>query len=381
MLRLISPFWEAVGLISGMIIGSGMFAIPYAVTMSGFWRGVFGAIVAFFAVLAIHLAYGEVVTNDSEAHRLPGFVRKHFGSFAGEISGFSQILSFNIVLIVYGILGGKFLSTFIGYGSSEFWAILFFILCGLIFLLISIRSLGFISLMLTTPLIAATLYISYLAIRVGNLENIIFINGTNSFFAFSVFVFALSGLSVIADAKNIWKGSVSIFSQLRKAIIVSTTIPAILYVVFTAGVLSASGIATTPDSLTGLIPYLGNFVVRIGSLIGFLAVITSYLGLGYDLRKIYELDRGIHSFVAWGLVAIVPLGFFIAGLTSFIKLMSLVGGFFVVVDGIFVIFVLRKMRNKPGHIKFLPFNSIIQFALVILFVASATLEVLYQIRY
>src|SRR3989344_8556474 len=98
MARFIAPFWEGVGIIIGMIIGSGMFALPYAVVVSGLWWALISALVAFVAVLAIHLAYGEVVSNSTEAHRLPGFVRKYFGPFAGNVSSVAQIISFNTTL-------------------------------------------------------------------------------------------------------------------------------------------------------------------------------------------------------------------------------------------------------------------------------------------
>ena len=380
MARFIAPFWEAVGIIIGMIIGSGMFALPYAVVVSGLWWALISALVAFVAVLAIHLAYGEVVSNSTEAHRLPGFVRKYFGPFAGNVSSVAQIISFNTTLLVYGILGGKFLSVVLGTGSAGTWTIAFFAVCSFIFLIASVRTIGLINLLLSIPLVGVTLWVSWLALRSGSAERISQINGIEPLFAFGVFVFALSGLSVIADAKSIFRNSSHAPYRLCHAIIAGTAAAAALYLIFTVAVLSVSGAATTQDALSGMMPYLGDWIVRVGALVGFLAVITSYLALGYDLRKIYELDRGDSTWLSWVLIAIIPFGLYAAGATDFIKLMSLVGGLFIVLDGIFVILILRTMRSQGGsHVRLLPFGAVAQALLIVLFIASAVVEVLYQI--
>ena len=146
-------------------------------------------------------------------------------------------------------------------------------------------------------------------------------------------------------------------------------------------VLSVSGVFTTNDALTGLIPFLGGWIIHVGALVGFLAVITSYLALGYDLRKMYELDRGIASAFSWALVTMVPLGLFIAGATDFIRLMSLVGGFFIALDGALIVIILRRIPKEGSiHTTFLPFNTLIQVTLVSVFILSAFHEVLYQLR-
>ena len=59
--------------------------------------------------------------------------------------------------------------------------------------------------------------------------------------------------------------------------------------------------------------------------------------------------------------------------------MSLVGGFFVALDGIFVVLILRAMRRK-GLIThpLVPFPLAVQVALIVLFAASAIYEFLFQ---
>lgn len=377
------PFLKAFGIIGGMIIGSGMFALPYAVRISGLWWGMGSAFVAYGAILVIHLAYGEVVLNSHGKHRLPGYVNAYFGRFWGLFEGGAQIIAFNAILLVYAILGGKFFALLFGHGTHEAWTLFFLGLSAAILLIRSAQAVGFINLLLTAPLIVATLWISLRAFAAGSLERVWEVSqGTSPFFAFGVFMFSLAGMSVIADAKSVFEKESIIrkATLLRRAIVLGTTAPLILYIIFIFGVLSISGVDVTEDALTGLIDRLGTNVVRIGALIGFLAVFTSYLSLGYDLREVYKLDRGVSYVVAWALTVIVPGGLFFLEPTSFIQIMALVGGFFVALDGLFIVLLLRAMRKK-GEIahQFLPFPPIVAWALMALFLASATYEVLYQI--
>ena len=68
---------QAVLMLSGMIIGVGMFAIPFSFSTAGFWLGTLELCVLALAILAVHLCYAEVVLHTNERHRLPGYVRRY----------------------------------------------------------------------------------------------------------------------------------------------------------------------------------------------------------------------------------------------------------------------------------------------------------------
>jgi tyrosine-specific transport protein len=369
--------WKAIGLIGGMIIGSGMFALPYAVSVSGVLGTTLAAIIAYGAVLAIHLAYGEIVANTKERHRLPGYVRMYLGAWAGRLNSIIVVVGFNTGLLVYGTLGGIFLSTMFD-GSAFFWTLVFFGLGSIIILVNSIERIGLINFFLAVILIVATLWISFFAFQAGSSTNIVFQN-LDPFFAFGIFVFSLTGLSVIADAFGIIRENRP-HEELKKAIVVGTTVPLILYVVFIAAVLMASGADVTKDALRGLIDVLGERVVFMGALVGVFAMFTSYLAMGYDLRKMYELDFGVPSWLSWVVFVVVPIVFFISGFKNFVALISLMGGVLIAFNGIFVVFILRILRKKINNgIRFLRFSVPVQVAIVVVFLASIAYELVYHI--
>ena len=376
-----SPFWEAVGVFGGMIIGSGMFALPYAVNVSGIWASLAGAGLALFAVLSIHLAYGEVVVGTAERHRLPGYVKKYLGTFAGNLNKIGQVVFFNATLLIYAVLGGVFLATIFG-GLTFWWTLIFLTASSFILYFETIEKIGFLNFVLTIPLIAVTLFISFLAFGKGGIANVPFY-GSDPFFAFGIFVFALTGLSVIPDAYDIFRfRNVEGEKPLKKVIALGTIIPFILYAIFIVAVLMAANGLVSEDAVSSLEGVLGRRAVLLGAIVGFLAVFTSFLVLAYDLRQIYRLDLGVAKRSAWFLSIFVSAALFLFGLTNFIKMISIVGGVFIALDGFFVIFILRKMRRARAGlspVRFLSFGRLQQALLILIFAASIVYEVVYQI--
>ncbi|QQG42607.1 MAG: hypothetical protein HYW15_00040 [Candidatus Giovannonibacteria bacterium] len=374
-----SPYWEAVGVFGGMIIGSGMFALPYAVSVSGLWASLIAAGLALFAVMSIHLAYGEIVVNTEKRHRLPGYVRAYLGKFAGNLNKAGQIIFFNATLLIYAVLGGIFLSTIFG-GSSFWWTLFFLTASALILLFENIEGIGFLNFILTMPMILAILFISFLAFGKGGVANIP-IYGGDPFFVFGVFVFALTGLSVIPDAYDIFIfRNVEGKKPLKKVIILGTIIPLILYAIFIVAALMAVDGLVSEDAISSLEGVLGRSAVLLGAIVGFLAVFTSFLVLAYDLKQIYRLDVGISKINAWILSVVVPAAFFLFGLTDFVKIISIVGGIFIALDSFFIIFILHKMRKLGiAEERFLPFGALQKTALFLIFAASILYEIFYQV--
>lgn len=374
-----SPFWRSVGIISGLI-GAGLFALPYSVNISGAFWSLINLVLAFFAVLSIHLAYGEVVINTEPLHRIPGYIKIYLGEFFGKIAKITSLLGINAIILVYAILSGIFLSYIFG-GSQFVWSLVFLVLNSVVLFGNRAKQIGFLNIILMIPLTATILFVAFLSARSGSLSNISFL-GQDPFFSFGVFIFALSGMSSIADSREIFlnQENIKAANGLRSSTILGTTLPLILYIVFIIGVLMASGGTTTEDALSGLSGILGNKILILGALMGFLAIFRAALTLSYDLQEIYELDFADGKIFSWILAGILPIFLFLLIPKNFIKIISIVGGVLIALDGILVVFVLRKIR-KTGQslIRFLNFGKLHQTVLFIIFILSIVYELVYQI--
>ena len=218
--------------------------------------------------------------------------------------------------------------------------------------------------------------ISFLAFQKGSVDNLP-IYGPDKFFSFGIFVFALAGLSVIADAREIFK-SESV-KKLKAAIIFGTTLPFFLYLLFIFGVLSAADGGASKDAISGLAGVLGTGAVKLGAIVGILAVFTSFIALGFDLKQIYELDLKTPKFFSWAAVMLIPLGIYLLGADDIVKLISIVGGIFIAVDGIIVLLILRKLRGAGGGIRLLPDSPIPQLFIGTVLFLGIVYELIYQV--
>ena len=373
----ISPFWEAIGITGSVIIGSGIFILPYAVGVSGFWAALGMGALAFFLVLSIHLAYGEIVTNTEARHRLPGYAELYLGKFAGALSKTSELLLFNAVLLTYGILGGQFLFVVFG-GNAMAWSLLFFAAAASVLFYSRVERIGSINFLIMSVVVLMELGIAFFSFRAGSFSNLP-LYGSDPFFSFGVFVFALAGLSIIADAREIFRRG-NIEHKLKSVIILITSLPLLLYFIFATSVLMATGMDVTKDVFSGLAKVLGSRVIMVGAFISAFSMFSSFLALGYDLKKIYELDLALPKLASWALAALLPAVIFILTRIDFVKLVSIVGGIFIAVDGILIFFILRKMRTHGlSRVKFLPFGFWQRALLLITLTLSIIYEVIYQI--
>ncbi len=360
-----------------MIIGSGIFILPYAVSVSGLWAALGMGALAFFLILSIHLAYGEIVSNTEEKHRLPGYARLYLGKFAGNFSKATELLLFNAVLLTYGILGGHFLSVVFG-GNAIIWSLLFFAAAALVLLYSRAERIGSINFLIMSAVILMELTIAFFSFKAGSFSNLP-LYGKDPFFSFGVFVFALAGLSIIADAREIFRRG-NIEHKLKSVIILITSLPLLLYFIFAASVLMATGTGVTKDVFSGLAKILGSRVIMAGAFIGAFSMFSSFLALGYDLKKIYELDLSLPKLMSWALAVFFPATIFIFTRIDFVKLISIVGGMLIAVDGMLVFFILRKMRAQGlSRVKFLPFGFWQRTFLLPTLILSIVYEIIYQI--
>lgn len=356
----------SLGLLVGMIVGAGMFALPYAVVEAGIFLGAIYFLLAFLVLTLLHLLYGEISYVVNQKHRLPGYVRYYFGDYVGRIATFSMMFGFFGALLAYGVLAGVFLGQFLGVVSSAKLSLLFFILASPI-LLLDIRRVADINLFFTIPLVFFIIVIGVIAYPHINFSNFSFAGGANRFLPYGIFLFAFSGAAAIPEMSEIFqRKNITLF---RKTVFLGTFVPALLYLIFIIAVIGVSGVTTSKDAILGLAPFLGSSVIRFGAAIGFLAVFTSYLAIGLDLREMFHYDYKFGRVRAWMVVAFFPLLLFLFGVSDFISILSVVGGVAIGIDAILILFLALHIRNihKPPF-QFLPIGKLFPKFLMLLFV-------------
>lgn len=343
--------WFATATLAGMIIGVGVLGIPYVTAQAGFFVGQLHIVVLAGIVLVLHLMYGEVVERTDGKHRLVGYANVYFGGFAKKFVGISVVLGAYAASLIYIIVAGKFLDVLApNVFSPILWSVVFWFF-GAAAIWLGLRAVGRGELIMTIFLIAAMAGIIVLGIPYLRLENLTGWHPSQFFFPYGVVLFALSGAQVIPEIRAFL---LSDGKRFRTAIIAGTLIPAFLYLLFNAAVVGVSGDATSQEAIRGLIPFIGEGVGRLGALFGLLAIATSFLAFGINLKHTFMYDFRMPHAVATSLVVSVPLLLFLFGLREFISIIGITGAVFGALDGIVIAWLyLLARKNGNGQSNFM----------------------------
>lgn len=384
-------FFYAVAILIGMIVGAGTFGIPYVFSQAGFSLGFFYLAILSLAVMLIHLFYGEIILRTQQPHRLVGYAAKYLGAGAKKIATGIILFEYYGALLVYIILGGEFLHIifsrwfaslgikyFVGMGSPElFWATIFF-LAGATAIFCRLRTFAKSEFFMTVLLLLTVGVLLVKGLPQVNFDHLKTSNLSNFFLPYGVILFALAGAVAIPEMRRVLQGQEKL---LKKAIVWGTLIPAILYLFFAVVILGISGQQTSPEAIRGLVPYLGEWVIILGTIFGVLAVFTSFIVLGVGVRKIYQHDFQMKALPSFVLACGIPLAAYLFGLKNFILIIGFVGAVASGLDGILTILIYFKAKKagdrRPEYS--LPWAKVLGILLILLFAAGIVYQFVFLV--
>jgi len=101
-----------------------------------------------------------------------------------------------------------------------------------------------------------------------------------------------------------------------------------------------------PAALTGIGSVLGKAVEKTAVMFGLLAVFSSFLVVGSNLKNTFQIDFKLPHFLSWFLVWSVPLLLYFLGFSNFISIIALVGAVLGTLSIVIITFMLREARKK-----------------------------------
>jgi len=343
-----AKFIEAVLILSGMIIGVGMFGIPFSFARVGFWVGTAELIILSGVVLLFHFTYGEVVLWTKESHRLPGYVRIYLGKGAEILARLSALFGITGTLLAYLLVGSSFLSTVFedtAFSLSHWGWTVVMVLAGSAITLFPLKNEAAINGILTAALIGFILVLSFFLFPRLDFQNLRGVDFENLFIPYGVLLFALSGGVVIPDLLTLLGRD---RRRGRLAIAFGTLIPASLYFIFTLAVVGSAGKSVSEEALRGLAPIAGNDFIRWGSVMGVLAVFTSYITLSMSFQMLLRLDLKFPKVAAWIAAMMIPFFLYTLGFRSFITIIGAVGAIAVGVDSALILAAHYILKKRAG---------------------------------
>ncbi|MBT3817470.1 MAG: hypothetical protein HOE80_02615 [Candidatus Magasanikbacteria bacterium] len=340
--------WQAVALIVSGTIGAGVLGIPYAVAKVGLIPGIIYIIVLGLLMMGLNLLLADITNYTTKNAQLTGLAEKYLGKKAKWLM---TVLFYSTLVgaqVIYLIGEGDALTAMLG-GSPFLWSIVFFSVTTFIILL-GLKGIKTIEFVLMFCILFVVLLIAGWAAPYMSTESLGFINMSAILFPYGVILFAFHGTNAIPEARLLLKNKPKLF---RKSVILAAAIVIITYTLFACIVVSVTGVHTTEIATIGLGEKIGPIMILFGNIFAVLAMATSYLLIGLSMRDALHWDFRVSKTLATTLTISVPLLIFLAGATHFIRVMDFVGGVFVSLEGILLLFiyleVLKKMRLKVGR--------------------------------
>ncbi len=363
-------FLYAVAVLVGSMVGVGIFGMPYAFAKAGYGVGILFLVLLGLATLLVDLMYGEVILRTEGRHQLFGYTQKYLGQIPQKLIFFSAVLTGYVGLLAYIIISGDFLNTLLShffYAPVGTYSIIFAIVLSLVVLrglkTISWLELGFAGLYCVVVLLIFGT--GFKSIVPANFHGF---SRENFFLPYGVILFAFGGLIGLPIQRQILSGEERKF---KKAILWALAITGGLYALFATTVVGISGGATTPDAISGLFEMLGEPITILGSLFGILAISTSFMMLASGLIQMFNFDFHIQKYGAWFLVVFPPLLLFLAGVRTFVDVISLAGGVSLGVEQILIVFLYSRAKTKGGRLPEYSLNIPIWLLYTIMAVLSA----------
>lgn len=340
-------FLKAVALFCASIIGAGFLILPYTALRFGFWGIVFYFIILTILMCIIYSLFGRVVWNTKEICSVPGYVGKYLGQKVRNFSVFISATGIVGILLIYIIIGGKFLTLlfapYLG-GSVIFYTMIFFLFMSLLLYIKNEYDRSHI-------VNFGMLLISFLVLLIFIIEGLPFFDVTNLKSGFNldyiglpygIILFSLWALSTVPEVKKMAFSE----KELKVILCFGTLISAIFYLLFTITILGVSGNTTSEEALSGFIKIIGGNIIKIGLVFGLLTILDSFLAFGLDLKRIFYRDARLSKTLAWFFACFLPLSLFLMNLRDFVNIMYVVGAFLFTTEIIIMVLVYGNFVNS-----------------------------------
>lgn len=348
--KILKNYLLPIGLLSGAIIGAGVFALPFVFRASGLTWGIILLILAALVYVFLHLMYADMIIRTPGEHRFVGYTKIYLGDIPSWMSIWITVIEMIFVLTVYLVISASFANLLISLGSNLEKILIFWFL-GSVAIFLTLRRIAFLEFLITfgITLIIFVIFIS----GFKNFLNLPLFEFSDTFYQALLplppLLFALSGRVAIPSVINYFKGQPNSPRLIKKTIVFGTILPAIVYALFVFGVLGLS-LDVTEDAVSGLIGQVPATVLFLVGVLGLISLFSSYIIVGLDVNSILRLDLKFPHWLRFLAVVLGPLIIYFSGFQQFLMLVSFVGGIFLVFEGFFIISMwlkANKTLTKP----------------------------------
>ena len=363
-------FFEAIATLTGCTIGAGIFSIPYIVVRAGFWTGALVIVFLGLVILTLHLLLGEIALRTKKPHQLVGFAAKYLGTKGKWLMALSMVIGIYGALTAYTLGVSESLSQLFGL-PQWLMAFFFYIACSmLVYGGLAVLEKSELFMEIIKFLIIAVIFVALIGSKYFRPENLTGFSIYNVLMPYGAIFFAYLGTAAIPEVREELRKHAK---YMKKAIVIGTLLPLLVYLGFTIAVIGITGGMTTEVATIGVANVLGSWAFVLLHVFAVLAMTTSFIVLGFALRDMYSFDFGISHFSSWALTMIVPICIIAIGTTSFFRTIEITGALAGGLAGALIVVmhnaaVLKGDRKPEYSIKL---SAFLKGLLILLFCLGA----------
>lgn len=340
--------FEAIAMIVGNSVGTGIIAVPYLASRTSIWDVVWMVAVAYCINVIMHLIIAELSYNNGGVQLVK--------SFEGELftGRFKQIFSW-ITFGIYGLAimtgvagninGGA--QIFVGWFGIPLKAaqLIYYVLAGVI-VLFGMKAVGVAQKYAVVVLVAIVA-----AMSVGTFVHPMSALTTNKFSfnnmlaLYSMVVFATSANQAVIQAVKGLDGNAK---KIRRSIFIGFGISCLFVLVVSLTVLlGTSGVIDRELAYMQLGENIGTWAVILAGIFSLVALATTFWAHTLSLRDVVHEQLGTENRLSWIIATAPSILFALFGVNSFIALTRIMSGVVVLVS-IMLIITYGKSRRKAG---------------------------------
>lgn len=364
---------EAAATLMGVMIGAGILGLPYVVAKAGVLTGILTIIFVGLIMGLIYLYVGETTLRTKGRHQLTGYAGIYLGKNGKFLALVSMIIGDYGAIIAYSLGVSSTMTLLFGLTNIS-WLLLFFIFGGIL-IYKGVEIIKKYEFFLSALVIFMVIFILIMIYPNINIANIGYFDITKFYIPFGITLFAMLGFVAIPEMREELEQHEK---QMKKAIIIGTIIPIVVYVIFSLVVALSIGIdnfellgPNEKIATIALAKVLGSRMALLSNIFAILAMTTSFLAVGLALKEMFIYDYNFQKSTAWGLTILPPFFVSYFNLTNFMQVLNLSGIFAGGLMAILMLLTVRKAKltgkRKPEYNIKLPLWLIIFLALIFVF--------------
>ena len=340
--------FEAISMIVGNSIGTGIIAVPYLAVRNSMWDVVWMVAFAYIVNVILHLIIAELSYNNGGVQLVKSFEGELFHGKMKKIFSWIMFIVYGLAIMVGvsgNINGGA--QIFVNWFGLPLWAaqLIYYLIAGSI-VFMGMKAVG----------IAQKYSVALLLVIVAVMTAGTFLHPRNTLYTAPFHInnlLALYSMVVFATSANqaviqVVKGLNGDSKRIRKTIFTGFGLSSLFVLVVTLTVLlGTKGAVDKELAYMQLGESIGGWALILAGIFSLFALLTTFWSNTLALRDVVHEQVGTGNRVSW-LIATVPcILFAVFGVSSFIVLTRIMSGVVVLVS-IMLVLTYGKSRKKVG---------------------------------